>query len=303
MEYEESKYLIVDSPFYMIVLKDNLRPPSRAIFWVVLGAVLLVTTLVFVLLIRSMRPLKDLREKIRRFSEGEAVDFRSECVDEIGAVSNELDNAIRKTKALMESRQMFMRTIMHELRTPIAKGRVSAEMLESGKQKDRIIKSYERLDELIREFARIEEVTSSTYVPKSRHYGIRDVVEHAVDMLMLSDEERRQRLEVELLEEVTVNVDFDSFALALKNLLDNGIKYAKDKKVRLIVNRESITVVNLGDALPESIEHYLQPFAKGSEDGLGLGLYIVKKVLDMHRLELRYRHEDGANYFEIRNLA
>lgn len=303
VEYEESKYLIVDSPFYMIVLKDNLRPPSRAIFWVVLGAVLLVTTLVFVLLIRSMRPLKDLREKIRRFSEGEAVDFRSECVDEIGAVSNELDNAIRKTKALMESRQMFMRTIMHELRTPIAKGRVSAEMLEAGKQKDRIIKSYERLDELIREFARIEEVTSSTYVPKSRHYGIRDVVEHAVDMLMLSDEERRQRLEVELQEEVTVNVDFDSFALALKNLLDNGIKYAKDKKVRLIVNRESIIVVNLGDALPESIEHYLQPFAKGSEDGLGLGLYIVKKVLDMHRLELRYRHEDQANYFEIRNLA
>ena len=57
---------------------------------------------------------------------------------------------------------MFMRTIMHELRTPIAKGRVSAEMLEEGKQKERIIKSYERLDELIREFAKIEQLTSSS---------------------------------------------------------------------------------------------------------------------------------------------
>jgi len=303
VEFEESKYLIVDSPFYMIVLKDNLHPPSRAIFWAVLGAVLMVTTLVFLLLLRSMKPLKELREKIRRFSEGENVDFSSECRDEVGAVSNELDTAIKKTKALMESRQMFMRTIMHELRTPIAKGRVSAEMLEEGKQKDRVIKSYERLDELIREFARIEEVTSSTYTLKKRLYGVRDVVEHAVDMLMLSDEEREQRLHIELRTSGSIRIDFDTFALALKNLLDNGIKYSREKKVYLIVDAERIEICNKAEALPESIEHYLQPFAKGSEDGLGLGLYIVKKVLDMHQFGLEYRHEAGQNCFKISNIS
>lgn len=299
MMYEGSRYLILRTPFFATILKDTMPMPSNTVFWAVLGAIFFFTTLVFALLLKSLMPLKALKEKIGAFSEGRLdIDVSSPKHDEIAEVANEFDKAVKKIKALIESRQMFMRTIMHELRTPIAKGRVSAEMLEEGRQKERVIKSYERLDELIREFAKIEQLTSKTYTLSTRNYGGQDVIEHAVDMLMLPDEEVASQVSVEG-EETSYSVDFDAFTLALKNLLDNGIKYGLDRHVTVRFDARRIEVESLGEPLAQALEHYCEPFAKESKDGLGLGLYLVKNIIDAHGMELHYRHEAGANIFAI----
>jgi two-component system OmpR family sensor kinase len=264
-----------------------------------LGAIIFFTTLVFALLLKSLMPLKALRAKIVRFSEGELeVDFTSDKHDEIAQVANEFDRAVKKIKALIESRQMFMRTIMHELRTPIAKGRVSAEMLEEGRQKERVIKSYERLDELIREFAKIEELTAKTYTLNARKYGAQDILDHAADMLMLSPEELALQVAAKG-EDAVFEVDFDAFTLALKNLLDNGIKYSTDRRVTVSYAPGRIEVASRGAPLEGKIETYYEPFTKNSRDGLGLGLYLVKRIIDAHAMRLEYRHEEGENIFAI----
>lgn len=299
MQYEGSRYLMLRTPFFATILKDAMPRPTTSVFWAVLGAIFFFTTLVFALLLKSLMPLRELKEKIGFFSEGRLdIDVSSAKNDEIAEVANEFDKAVKKIKALIESRQMFMRTIMHELRTPIAKGRVSAEMLEEGKQKERIIKSYERLDELIREFAKIEQLTSKTYTLKTRTYGARDVIEHAVDMLMLPEEEVASQVTVEG-EDAVYSVDFDAFTLALKNLLDNGIKYGSDRRVHVRFDPGTIEVESRGEPLAKPLEHYCEPFAKESKDGLGLGLYLVKNIIDAHGMELHYRFEDGANIFAI----
>ena len=297
--YDGSRYLMLRTPFIATILKDTMPRPKNTVFWLILGAIFLFTTLIFALLLKSLMPLRELKEKIGFFSEGRLdIDVRSDKNDEIAEVANEFDKAVKKIKALIESRQMFMRTIMHELRTPIAKGRVSAEMLEEGKQRERIIKSYERLDELIREFAKIEQFTSKTYSLKIKQYGARDVIEHAVDMLMLPEEEVLSQITLEG-EDAVYPVDFDAFTLALKNLLDNGIKYAIDRNVTIRFDREKIEVANRGKPLAKPLEHYCEPFAKESKDGLGLGLYLVKNIIEAHGMELRYRYENGVNIFAI----
>jgi two-component system OmpR family sensor kinase len=64
------------------------------------------------------------------------------------------------------------------------------------------------------------------------------------------------------------------------------------------ITNDKLEILNHGEALNEALENYFKPFHT-SKKGLGLGLYIVKSILDIHQMELRYRHEDGINIFTV----
>jgi two-component system OmpR family sensor kinase len=57
--------------------------------------------------------------------------------------------------------------------------------------------------------------------------------------------------------------------------------------------------MNLGETLKEPLENYFKPFHT-SKKGLGLGLYIVKSILDIHSMELDYLYKEGANWFRVK---
>ena len=64
-----------------------------------------------------------------------------------------------------------------------------------------------------------------------------------------------------------------------------------------------ISFSSTGDALKYPLSHYTDAFRKGdgfgSARGFGLGLYIVKEILQKHGMELSYRHSEGRNIFSI----
>jgi two-component system OmpR family sensor kinase len=90
-------------------------------------------------------------------------------------------------------------------------------------------------------------------------------------------------------------------SLAVKNILDNGIKYSKNKKVLIIANRNSIEAISEGEPLKNNLEFYTQPFSQEEKrsGGFGLGLYIVQNIVDKLNYKFQYRHEDGKNIFTI----
>ena len=92
-------------------------------------------TLSFLWIIQSLRPLKNLKDQIQSFSNGNLeIDCKSDKKDEIADVANEFDTAVKKIALLLNSRQLFLRTVMHELKTPIAKGRIVSELIDDNKQ-------------------------------------------------------------------------------------------------------------------------------------------------------------------------
>lgn len=58
-------------------------------------------------------------------------------------------------------------------------------------------------------------------------------------------------------------------------------------------------IINKGEALKEPLENYFGPF-HASQKGLGLGIYIIKSILDIHQMKLTYRHEEKENIFMVR---
>ena len=199
-------------------------------------------------------------------------------------------------RELLHSRQLFLRAIMHELKTPIAKGRLVSEMLEDEKNKARMHSIFERLNLLIDEFAKIEKITSKNFELTIKPYKMSDLLEASIDMLMIENPKRLITTRIE--KDYSVEVDFELFTLVVKNLLDNGIKYSTDKHIVVVISKNTLEIINHAEALNEPLENYFKPFHT-SKKGLGLGLYIVKSILDIHHMELGYRHEDGKNIFTV----
>jgi len=251
-------------------------------------------------IIRSILPLKILRKKIKLFADG---NYDIECTstkkDEIAILANEFDSAVKKIKSLRDSRQLFLRNIMHELKTPITKGKLATEMLEDATYQTILQNVFLRQEVLLEEFGRIEKLSADELKLDIQTYRIDDVVDFALDIL----EDKKEFITCKL-SPMSLHVDFELFGVVLKNLLDNGLNYASDNRVSITNDANSITISNKGVALEFPLERYGEPyFLEGKKQktsrGLGFGLFITWHVIRLHGMKITYQREAGINHFII----
>ncbi len=291
------RYIFISNDRFRLVLENMNKPKFPLNIAIGFVGSLLLLGFFYWWVIRSMKPLIELRKTIEKFSEGDLdIECRSDSGDEIADVANAFNTAVKKIKELLQARQLLLRAIMHELKTPIAKGRLLSEMVKDDKQKERFHTIFERLNMLINEFAKVEQIASKNFNAVFKPYKISDIVEASIDMLMLDDTDRH--IELHINHDTTVQADFELLTLAIKNLLDNGIKYSQTKRVAIVIDNKMLTVSNHGEGLKEPLEHYFEPFHT-SRNGLGLGLYIVKNILDIHKMGIKYKYDKGENIFIV----
>ncbi len=295
--YDRQIYFFIEAPKHsMLVLDKSLKPytPWNLLYtYVMIISVIIIS---FVLILQRIRPLRRLRSKVAQFGTGDMnVSFKMDGEDEIAMVSNELENTRAKIQSLIESRTLFLRNIMHELKTPIAKGRIASHMIESEKQRVRFNNIFERLESLINEFALIEEVTSGFEHLEKQEFRLIDLIDGAIDIAMID----REDIEVEVPSTYMVLADYRLFSTAIKNMIDNAIKYSPDKKVRVKVVNGEVWFENIGKPLEKPLSYYVEPFTKEhpAKDSFGLGLYLVDAILKAHNMVLAYEFEGDTNRF------
>ncbi len=300
--FQDSLYLQIKNPSFQILLESDDTKNINDPIWVgfILTTALLVS--LYVSVMKSLMPLKKLSSDIRKFGAGnmDVNIAKPDSNDEIAKVAIEFDAAASKIRELLRSRQLFLRTIMHELKTPIGKGRIVSEMVQNETHKSRLIAIFERLDMLINEFGKIEQLLSKNYALNYQESYFSNILDQARDMLMLDKFE--EKVSVDIRQDILLRVDFGLFSLAIKNLIDNALKYADDKKAQVICDKDGIVVRNLGQPLQNPIEYYMQAFIreKGTKSsGMGLGLYIIDHICRMHKFSLKYSYEDGFHSFKI----
>lgn len=295
--YRLKRIILINNERFKLILenKNKAKFPFKRI--IVFSIVFLLIISLYFWIMRSLRPISTLKNQIKTFSQGDLnISCRSDKNDEIAAVANEFDHAVKMIRELLQSRQLFLRAIMHELKTPIGKGRLISEMLPDEKSRTRLHRIFERLNLLIDEFAKIEQITSKNFKLTIKPYKASDLLEASIDLLLF--EHPKQHITTTIIQDFKMEVDFELFTLTLKNLLDNGIKYSTDKHIEVKIDQNKIEIINKGEALKEALEEYFKPFHT-SKKGLGLGLYIVKSILDIHQMGLTYQHDEGVNTFTV----
>lgn len=168
-------------------------------------------------------------------------------------------------------------------------------MLDSQKQRDRFCSIFGRLESLVTEFALIEEVTSLGDKTDFKEYRLVDIIDDAIDMAMI--EKSSVSVEVEASQKIDAN--FRLYTTAIKNMIDNGIKYSTDAHVKILIIENELCFESIGECLKHPLQYYIEPFTKDnpSKNSFGLGLYLVDSILKTHEQVLAHEYEDGVNRF------
>ena len=296
-EHKKTIYFEIEGPKgYILVRDDELAPYKNGAILYTYSVTLAVIVFSFILILQKLRPLIRLRRKIARFGNGDMnVSFKTSSCDEIGMVANEIEATREKIEKLLESRTLFLRNIMHELKTPIAKGTIATQMLDSPKQRERFSSIFSRLEALVNEFAMIEEVTSESAKNDFHEYRLIDIIDGAIDMAMVD----RECVSVDVSAEIKLNANYRLYTTAIKNMIDNAMKYSTDRHITIAMIDGELCFDSKGDRLAHKLEFYIEPFTKEnpSKNSFGLGLYLVDSILKAHDQVLAYEYHDGVNRF------
>ena len=292
---------MIKTPRVRVLLRDN-DPYIRSLkyLYIAFAAIIAILFLSYLSILKKLYPIKLLKENIKKLgNEDFETDFKIKGSDEVAILWQEFDNSLKKLKKIKESRNIFLRNIMHELKTPIAKGKFLTKLPKTKDNEEKMDRVFIRLETLINEFATIEELISDSSSILKKEYYLIDIIDNAIDLLMIDGKD------IEIIEKEQnkkVKVNFKLFSIAVKNLLDNGLKYSQDGKVSIVIEKDKILFINSGDQLKHKIEKYFEPFFKDqkiAQQSFGLGLYIVYNILKSHDMRLDYSYDNKKHIFSI----
>ena len=261
---------------------------------------IVVLAVIFVLILRMLSPLNSITGSMRRFALG---DYHSRSTiashDEIGEVARSYNDMAQTIENMILSREELLRDVGHELRTPIARGMFALEALEESSARETLKYSFKELDQLTRELLEIEKL-QATDTMQSTPFTAETLVMEALSKLYIDDE---SKIAVKINDNFTLRGDLHYLSLALKNLLDNALKYADQFPIFLEVDSNRISVLNHGKPLEKEFSYFLTPFTRQersrTSEGFGLGLNIVSKIVSKHGYTLSYEYKEGKHCFSI----
>ena len=284
-----------------LIIDHDIQSTHYHTFTILVFAILLLTILfVAYSVYKKLAPLYELHSKIDHIGNPNmSLDFlQTNAKDEVSLLARALLEKSQNLNQLKTSRDIFIRNIMHELKTPITKGRFLLELESNQTNKEKLQKVFYQLESLISEFASIEEVIAKKQNIEKKDIFFDDILENTLDMLMLENE---TDIEIDN-HDFKLFVNFKLFSIAVKNLIDNGLKYSNNHKVSIKIEHNAILFINQGKPLEHSLEKYYEPFFSNSANNkgsFGLGFYIIKSILDVHNFKLNYTHQENNNIFTI----
>lgn len=288
------KYLDDD---YILETPDEKNIIDKLILNILIFVDIFVLILIFLYLLKLLSPLKTITKQLTNFANGDLstrIDITSK--DEIGILATTFNKMATSLENSIKTREELLRDIGHELRTPIAKGKFAIEKIDDFSQKELLKKIFSDLEILTNELIELEKLDLTKL--NLTNFTAETLIVESLGKLYLEDE---SKIDINIVDNFKISGDLHYLSVALKNLLDNALKYAISFPIIIEANEKEITISNKGKKLSKEIEYYLKPFTQelSQRDGFGLGLSIVKKIIDKHNFKLEYFYENEFNVFKI----
>ena len=271
---------------------------------------------------RIARPLDEMAVASRRFARGDfSVRVRQEGdpEDEMGALIDSFNKMADSLESSEKRRSEFIANISHELRTPmttiagfadgILDGTIPKE--EEEKYLISIRDETRRLSRLVRDMLSASQANARAADPSRR--TVFDLTELVLQTL-LSFESRATAKNLDVDPQlpdshILVIADKDAITQVIYNLLDNAVKFARVGScltLRLYKDngKAYVSIKDEGETIPpDDLPFIFDRFHKSDrsrsldKDGVGLGLYLVKSIINSHDEDIAVRSEEGVTEF------
>lgn len=262
---------------------------------------ILILIALFLIILKILYPLKKIANNIQIFGEGKyQTRVAINTKDEIGELAKEFNAMAKNIQELIHSREQLLRGIAHELKTPISKSKLALEMLDENRYTEILSRANKQMDEMTSELLNIEKLNANQYHFTLKIFEIETLIADALSRLFIENEEM---VEVIIEKNIKLEADLYYLSIALKNLIDNALKYSSSKPIKIIADEHSLKIISTGSALSKELDYYCKLFTQENnsreDKGYGLGLSLVKTILEKHQFQLQYQHKNGKNIFSI----
>ena len=335
--YGERRYVVgipitVDNIFHSytagIVFMSS-ATDSLAAVWRETAAIFLMSALVVILLACLMvsitsrqqtRPLHQIADAARQFGLGDLdvrvdVGSREDEIGELAEAFNAMADSLAKSE---EKRSEFIANVSHELKTPMttiagfADGILDGTIPQSREREYLQVISSEtrRLSRLVRSMLDISRLRSAGGESAQSEFDVGEVLVRVLVSLEGKINAKELSVDTDLPQEpALVWGDPDAITQVCYNLLDNAIKFSRpgghlSLEIKFKGPKAYISISNEGETIPpEEISMIFDRFHKSDRsrsldrDGVGLGLYIVKMILNNHKETITCASEDGVTRF------
>ena len=271
---------------------------------------------------RQIQPIREMAKATRRYAEGD-FDIRMNDYgrdDELGELAASFNNMAESLQQTERQRREFITNISHELKTPmttiagytdgILDGTIPP---ENERQYLQIISDESRrLSRLVRRMLDVSQLQAIDPLREGKHFDICESMRRVLISMERKITDRNLDVEADIPEEpILVLGDKDMITQVIYNLLENATKFAREGStlylgVTTIDGKARVTVRNEGDTIPaEELPLLFERFHKSDKsrsedkDGYGLGLYIVKTILEQHKEKISVTSEDGVTAFSF----
>jgi len=241
----------------------------------------------------------------------------STTLNELQSANIKLQDDIKKEREHERRRRDFFSAVSHELKTPVTilKGELDGMILNIGKFKDRdkylqeAYKTSESIEKLVREIMTLAKL--DTINLNVEQFNLSSVVGEVVKRYESLAGEKQLDIQFNSDSDVFLQADKTQLETVVSNVISNAIKYSFfGQSVKINLNIESkfgyLIVENIGVYIEDDeIAKLWEPFYRADKSrnrdtgGSGLGLYIVKTILELHRFSYKLENSEGGIRFTM----
>jgi len=272
----------------------------RAAGWATLCALLLLMVLGYVYVSRLLRPLIDIREGAQRFGRGEftqPIPIRQN--DDLGDLAAHINTMADDIQAMLDAKRGLLLALSHELRSPLTRARLNAELLpatpDGAAEREALLRDLNEMRDLISDLLESERLASPHAALQREPVDLALLVREIV-----AEMPGAQHVHLDLAEGLPAHaVDRMRFRLLLRNLLDNALRYSADAprppcvSLRAVVDGKAqgaeLEIRDHGPGVDEAqLERLTEPFYRTdgararATGGVGLGMYLCRLIAEAH---------------------